>query len=273
LATTIIPLAGILNRVEEQYRPLNLSQYGQVEHLAYDAEKFNPDVAMNDLIARLKQLEYSRGVVLIGSSLGGCIAAFAVNAIRRGRTDLDWLKLVVVDSPSGSKTFKGFEWMPTWLINSWFGAVFLRVFGAIMMWVSRKGPGLPKDRYITRPRPEVMMALSGFSNLSDDEWRLWVKQMAKRGLTGHRAKVWAQQIRWMAKIGADGSLDEAVRGLDGLDVTYVMCTDGNDVVSQPEASNWWRERCGADVITVAAPHCGYLQMQTEFEGAFNYLLG
>lgn len=268
---TIIPLPGILSRGPEQYMPLDLERYGDVEWLDY--KDFSPKAIIKTVADRAEQLRLSgRPVILIGSSLGGCLAAFIVERLRSQTNGLDWLRVIIVDAPSGAKTFKGFEKLPSWLITSWFGAVFLRVFGALMMWISRIGPGLPKDAYITKPPRDVVAWLTGDADMSLIDWQKWVKQTAKECLRGHSASVWARQIRWMTSIGDDGSLGAAAVSLIGVHTVYIACTDGNDVVTQPDAASWWQCHTGARVLQVRAPHCGYLQMQHEFWQAFHGML-
>lgn len=276
MSTTIIPLPGILALNKESHAPLMFDRFGQMEWTGTSRERFESDKTIADVVRRADQLRLSgRQVTLLGSSLGGMQMAFVVQALRKKlpQNNFEWLKVILVDSPNGSRTCKGLEWVPSGGLLAWLAMSILRVFGFFIMWIGRMGPGLPKDDEISQPSPAVMAKLGGRSDMTTEEWKQHVKATAKQGLKGHKVSVWAHQVRWMAKVGADGSLQEAAQALRGIDVTYLMCTDGNGTVVQPDAANWWSEYSGAEVIEVASPHCGYLQKQVEFDRVFVDLLG
>lgn len=272
--SVIVCLPGILARCEEQHRPLWLERYGEVKYLDYATSAFVPEPVIANAVSTVKSFaRVGRKVCLLGSSLGGNVAAFATQQLRQDCPDLnDWFSAILVDAPAGSRTFTAAQSVPPGLITSAAGTVIFSVIGGVSLFVSRQGPGLPKDEYITRPSADVMDYLAGRRDFTDEAWRQWVKQTAKQFLTGHSGKAWAEQLRWMTNVYEDGSLDAAASSMKGLSVTYIQCTYGNDVVTQPQAQQWWLERLGSVVQggmpawrTVEAPHCGYLQMQAEFE--------
>ncbi len=270
---TIIVLPGILAHPRLQHAPLNLGQYGQVEYIEYQKKGFDPD----EIIQRtFEALEHHKddegGVIIIGTSIGGSVAAFALQRLREqyGMIAFANVEFVAVDPPAGSKTFAGFEWAPVWLVSSRLFLPILWIIGLIMIPVSRNGAGLPKDEYITVPSYEDMKRITGRDQMLVSEWQNYVKDASQAGLQGHSAWSWACQIRWMAN---RRPLERALRFINGIDITYVECTgDGNEVVSQPDASKWWHARAGSNVWQVEAPHCGYLQMQAEFAAVFDKLL-
>lgn len=268
MPTVVIPLPGILARTMEQHGPLVLDRFGQVEWIKQSAVSFDPDLTIMETVAWVK---YWRGcgyqVRMLGSSLGGMQAAFVVQKLREElpNDNFEWLQVVLVDSPNGSKTCKGLEWVPSSGPLAWLAMFVVRVLGFFIMWIGRMGPGLPKDDEISQPSPPTMVKLGGRSDMTTTEWQQHVKATAKQGLKGHRASVFAAQVRWMAKVGADGSLQQAAVALCDIDVTYLMCTDGNATVVQPEAADWWQEYGDVRIVAVAAPHCGYLQKQVEFD--------
>ncbi len=262
---------GVLSRAEELYRPLWLERFGRVEYVDFDHNRFDPLWEIEQVcrvVSRLHEEGYD--ITLFGSSLGVSLNAFVIERLSDAYADLSsWLEFVDIDGPAGSATFKATEKLPRELITSKFGSVFFAVLGWFILFIGRMGPGLPKDKYITRPSDDVMMRLAGTSDMSDLEWRMWVKMEFKHGLRGHSSRVWAQQLQWMDVVAVSGLLKQAGESKRDLYGVYVQCTDGNDVVLQPEAQEWWMSvmahpdaRQGPNV---AAPHCGYLQMQREFE--------
>jgi hypothetical protein len=270
----IICLPGILARSEEQHNPLWLERHAEVQYFEYGQATFQPEAVIARAISEVnKYSRAGRSVTLLGSSLGGNVAAFVTQQLTSGNPDIDdWFSVVLVDAPAGSRTFTAAQAVPPGLITSPPGKVIFTAIGGVSMFVSRQGPGLPKDEFITLPSAEVMTHLAGHGDFTLAQWREWVKQSAKSGLSGHSGSVWAEQIRWMTQVFEDGSLDRAARSLHDRRATYVQCVSGNDVVLQPKAQQWWLERIGstnaddsARYRTVAAPHCGYLQMQHEFE--------
>ena len=277
----IICLPGILARGEEQHKPLWLERHAEVQYFEYGQATFQPEPVIARAIGEVaKYSRAGRNVTLLGSSLGGNVAAFVTEQLARDNPDIDdWLSVVLVDAPAGSRTFTAAQAVPPGLITSPPGKVIFTAIGGTMLFVSRQGPGLPKDEFITMPSAEVMKRLAGRGDFSEEEWRDWVKQAAKSGLTGHSGSVWAEQIRWMTQVVEDGSLDRAARSLRDRRATYVQCVTGNDVVLQPKAQQWWLERMGstnpddsARYRTIAAPHCAYLQMQQAFEDGLVPLL-
>lgn len=277
----IICLPGILARSEEQHKPLWLERHAAVQYFEYGQATFQPEPVIARAISEVnKYSRAGRTVTLLGSSLGGNVATFMTEQLAHDNPDIDdWLSVVLVDAPAGSRTFTAAQAVPPGLITSSPGKVIFTAIGAASLFVSRQGPGLPKDEFITMPSAEVMEHLAGRSDFSEEEWCDWVKQTAKKYLTGHSGSVWAEQIRWMTQVSEDGSLNRAARSLRERRVTYVQCVKGNDVVLQPKAQQWWLERIGSSNAddspryrTIAAPHCGYLQMQQSFENGLVPLL-
>lgn len=267
---SVICLPGILARSGEQHRPLWPERFS--DNVLY--EDVSPDQSFDDYIDQVVdrvEAEYTDGrkVVVLGSSFGGDISAFVHQRLQANHADIDdWLRLIIVDAPAGIRTFVAVPgWLSPYLVTSWFGTMIFSVIGWVTLLINRStSMGLPKDEYITRPAPDVMQHMAGRSDFSEEKWRDWVKQTAKKYLSGHSVKLWRRQIQWMTTVFEDGPLEEAARSLTGHNVWYIQCTDGNAVVAQPEAQEWWTQFIPSErVKTVFAPHCGYLQMQHEFD--------
>ena len=271
---TIIHLPGILAKADTQIAPVFLEDWGVLDFIRTpDLQVFRPEHTVDVLTKRLVQLHLQgRNVVLIGSSLGGILAAMAVQRLGpqwRYQTGFQWLRVIAVDSPAGAGTFKGFEWVPD---HVWRSPGLLTAIGAPILWVGRMGPGLPKDGFIAEPDPDTKIRMS---YRAEEPWNTWLRAEAKRGLQGHRPSVWAQQLCFMARVFNNGQQWQAVRALRDVDFTYLQCTAGNDVVAQPVAAQWWAMCADMDddaVVQVEAPHCGYLQMQPAFSLAFEQVL-
>ena len=202
-------------------------------------------------------------VQLVGASLGGDLVPFVVQQLSdeiKAR-----LQVVIVDAPAGADTLMA--------LPSWSAGFMASSFGRLATPI-----GLiripPKEDEITVPSQVVQQRMSGEHFDDDVAWKRYIIERAKKELKGHSARLWRSQIAWMIRIVRDGSLAEACKSLEGLDVTYLVCTGkGNGVVRQPEALAWWGAHVdGLKVEEVNATHCGFLQNQPEFAEAFRKIL-
>lgn len=277
--TTIVCVPGVLTRCQEHHKPLLLERFGRVIYKDYD-ETFDVPSFVRHVVAEIVQLLRSgQHVVVVGTSVGGMITAFISQSLLDEQVEHDRLKIIINDAPFGLKSFGGFGWMPGWLANSPFSSVAARPVALGIMLAGRLGPGLPKDDEIDTPSADIREKLAWHS-VPSDEWPALVKQQARNGLMGHSVGLFARQIRWMPRVERNGSLDEAVRSLVDLDVTYVACIKGNVTVRQPLACDSWLERMGNYDTTgaprwrsVSGPHVGYLQNQPKWDEVFTDLLG
>ncbi len=208
-------------------------------------------------------------VILIGSSLGGMLTPFIVKRWRELDCDLHLsrLKVIIEDAPSGVES------MMAAFCNPVLGKLMTSPFGNVLRPLSQIKVG-PKDEYIEIPSPDIQHQLAG-RVMSDDDWRAWVKAESIKGLTGFSGDAWLSQLRWMITVGRDGSLAEACTALDGVDTTYIACVgDGNDVVKQPYALNWWEQHApGLKILRIEATHCGHLQQVLTFRQVFAQAMG
>lgn len=279
----IICLPGILARSEEQHKPLWLERFGTVEYFDYDPNSFQMDVETARAVSMVKQYsDDGYTVKLLGTSLGGNVAAFVTEQLGQDCPDIDdWFATILVDAPAGSGSFHAARTVPPKLILSPVGRGATRALGAVTAKLNDRGVGIPKDELITRPEPDVMRHMAQRDNFSDEEWKSWVKQTARKALSGHKGVVYSDQIREMTWVFEHGTLARAARSMRPRKVTYVQCTVGNNVVVQPDALNWWLDQIGHHNsddgetprwATAKGPHAAYLQMQPELEAAIVPLL-
>ena len=279
----IICVPGILAHSSEQHQPLWLERVAHVEHIGYDSKDFSGEAAIGQLMDRTQKfVNQGRQVKVLGTSLGGNVAAIAVHRMLTNGVPLSEapFRLVLADAPAGSVSFAAAKSIPPGLILSPVGKGVFAAIGGITVFMNSRGAGLPKDDLITMPNdPRVRKHMTGQSDFSEDEWHDKIKSIAKKGLSGHSGKVWSQQIRQMTEWYEQGVLDEAARSLREIDAVYVQYVRGNDVIVQPKTQQWWLERMGMNNAggsprwrTIQAPHCGYLQMQPESDAVLLPLL-
>lgn len=207
--------------------------------------------------------------LLVGASLGGMLAPFVVREMRR-RLDsselgvLSNLRIVIIDAPSGATSMKAVSPLASRVIASPFGHL-LRPLAHIKV--------LPKEEYIQVPDVSTMFEIADRA-MSDAEWHAYVKQRAKQELSGHSSKLWLEQLRWMIRVGADGSLAEACKALDGVNTAHLQCTGPANDVLTVDASTWWYDSVpGLKTFWVEAAHCGFLQQAPAFRKILAKILG
>lgn len=255
----IVHLPGILQRSEEQIRPLAdlLSDYGDVFHIDYSQPYFDGTMVALEvagLLGRLKNV-YPE-VVVIGSSIGGALTLPVLGFLQRWQLPIDRLRWLIVDAPSGVETMAA---VPPWAAGIFRQALLYfsptehanapKAYGT---WLLNAMKGLPKDENVIIPGAAIRRQIVG-RDVPEAEYLHWVRQRADEGLTGHRFTQWLTQLRWMASsIVPEGTLG-------GHDITYVACMWQNDVVRQPRAMWDWAQYAPDLVIDeVQSPHCGYL---------------
>jgi hypothetical protein len=85
----IICLPGILARGEEQHKPLWLERHAEVQYFEYGQATFQPEPVIARAISEVaKYSRAGRNVTLLGSSLGGNVAAFGTT--RTSTTGSPW---------------------------------------------------------------------------------------------------------------------------------------------------------------------------------------
>lgn len=263
---TVVALVGILNH-GDKFAPLGF----EADHVVtYDARM--PMVA-SDVIEKtaglLVDLTLRGSVTLIGSSMGGMLAAFIVKRWRWLTADgqLDRLRVVLEDVPNGVES------MAAAFCNPAVGRIITSPIGHILRPLSQIKVG-PKDQYIEIPPAHIQQEIAG-RDMGDDDWRAYVKAEAIKGLSGFSGDAWLSWLRWMIQVGRNGSLAEACGALEGIDTAYIACMgDGNDVVKQPHALDWWVQHvAGLKVLRIEATHCGHLQQVLTFRSAFAQAMG
>ena len=276
---TVILLPGILARPVEQYNPLGLAleAIGRPIGFSYASDARMNMPGLVELVRTQLSESLARGpVVLVGSSMGGMQIPFIIEDYRNKYTsaakDLEQLKIIIVDAPTGAETMKALPNFAAGLLASGAGRMVLGSSLGDKLVAKMSEP--PKDDEITIPSDDVMRRLTGGKLFSDADYKAWVKATAIEGLKGYSGLLWWSQMRWMINAGKSHQLDEAIASLHELDVTYLACTHpGNGVVAQPSAMDWWAARLPTmKRAEVYGTHCGYLQNQPEFAAAFRAIL-
>lgn len=247
-----------------------------MDYAAYDSRRFDVYGIVHDTAAVIKSdLDTGASAALVGGSLGGMLIPFIVQQLRilMPQSSLSELRCVIIDAPFGVESMIAARCSPTVgrLICSPFGQL-LRPLASIKMG--------PKDEYIKVPEVDMMREITGKDEITSEEmtadsWRAYVKRRAIRELGGHSSRLWLAQLRWMTKVGQDGSLDRACKALRGVDATYLACMSiGNDVVMQPAAMmRWLGSVPGMNLLRVDAVHCGFVQQAPLFRRALAEILG
>ncbi len=185
-------------------------------------------------------LQRYKRVVVIGSSLGGLVAADALMrlhpAVRR-RVD----RLVLVDSPYGATSLGQGGVVGSWLFR------LTRLHH--LPWL-RNLPmvgGPPKREEIERGLdPEAVIATA----------------MAR--MQGFTIGEWGDQLASMTR---HPELDPTMR------VEYLHCDTGNVTVLPSAVRRWRAASLHVTVHSVRSPHCGYLQQPAAFIAALTTALG
>lgn len=256
---------GVLARCEELFAPLQpvLARFDndQISYVDYRGKAFRPEAIAAQLAGSIAELDGR--ILLIGASLGGDLIPFVVEQLKPA--DRRRCKVVVIDAPAGADTLVQVPARAEKFLTSRWG------------WLASplsKIKLAPKASQITVPVSPMIEELTG-REMSEDEWRLYVKRTARRNLGGHSARQWQQQLAWMMRIGNDGSLERACRSLsDVARVSYVECLQGDDVVVHATAIQRWRKWVGPklNAAAVNGTHCGFLQNQPEFTGVLRSLV-
>lgn len=245
-----IAIPGILARSQDQLEPLMpvLESYDlEITSFDYLDEHFNADLCVT-VIAREVHANILRGkpTILFGTSLGGMLAALALERLRE-IVGVDTLRAMVstilVDAPSSGRDIILAPFLPSGTgplvgkmisrlspsekANTGYGK---RLLGSFMV--------PPKDHEIELEQ--------------DGPTAEEIKRLAVNGLSGHLFTVWFDQLRWMCRSQLH------TYAVEGLDVTYIACVKGNVTVRQPQATKAWRPYVSR-VVEVATPHCAYLQ--------------
>jgi hypothetical protein len=260
---------GILSQGESfqalGFDTTDVVEYGEPGEGDFDARRIVHDTA----VVIMGNLKDGLPALLVGASLGGMLIPFVVGKLHRLMPELplDLLRCVIIDAPFGVETMTAMSRLPLagYMIRSPFGHV-LRPLAFIKVG--------PRDKYIDIPNASMRYEIAG-ETVSAGSWPEYVKQRAIRELTGHSSRQWLEQLRWMTRVGHDGSLHRACLAMTGVETSYLACMGpANDVVTQPLASEWWAaslpdlRRYGAD-----AAHCGFVQQAPTFREALADILG
>lgn len=262
-------LPGILSRGESfqalGFDTTDVVEYGEPGEGDFDAHRIVHDTA----VVIMGNLKDGLPALLVGSSVGGMLIPFIVGKLHRLMPDLplDLLRCVVIDAPFGVETMIATRRSPLagFLIRSPFGHV-LRPLAFIKVG--------PQDKYIDLPDPGMRYEIAGKA-VSEGDWPEYVKRRFNKELTGHGSMRWLEQLRWMTRVGHDGSLHRACLAMTGVKTSYLACMGpANDVVTQPLASEWWAASLpDLELHRVNAAHCGFVQQAPTFRGALAEILG
>jgi len=262
-------LPGILSRGDNfqalGFRAEEVVRYDKLDEDGFDAHKIVHETA----ILVMANLSSGLPSLLVGASLGGMLIPFVVGKLHRLMPELplDLLRCVIIDAPFGVETMTALSRLPLagYTIRSPFGHM-LRPLTFIKVG--------PRDKYIDIPDADTMQEIAN-EVMTPDDWREYVKERAIKELTGHSSMQWLGQLRWMTRVGHDGSLHRACQAMVGVDTSYLACTGpANDVVTQPLASEWWSASTpDLRMYEVNAAHCGFVQQAPTFRGALAEILG
>lgn len=262
-------LPGILSRGENfqalGFRAEEVVRYDKYGEDGFDAHRIVHETA----ILVMTNLSDGLPSLLVGASLGGMLIPFIVGKLHRlmPKLPLDLLRCVIIDAPFGVETMTAMSRLPLagYMIRSPFGHV-LRPLAFIKVG--------PRDKYIDIPNAGMRHDVAG-RVVSDSDWPEYVKRRAIDELTGHSSRQWLEQLRWMTRVGHDGSLHRACLGMKGVDTAYLACMGpANDVVTQPLASEWWAASLpDLRMHKVNGAHCGFVQQAPTFRGALAEILG
>ena len=205
--------------------------------LNYAKQIFDPDLVKEILAMKIMAEAEKRPVVVIGASLGGCLASEVLVSLG-GKQQKNKISLILLDAPAGKET------LPAWNVILAKVVRFIPVFRGLILGFLPfpvAESGLPRNEEIQKGLPV-------------DE----VRTVAKRGLKGYTLRVLIEQLiylvafvpPWPTKLKA---------------VTYISCEKGNVTVLQPQAKNIWRY-WGIDtqVVVVQTPHVATVQRPQAF---------
>ena len=262
-------LPGILSRGESfqalGFDTTHVVEYDDPGEDGFDAHRIVRETA----IMIMANLNDRLPALLIGSSVGGMLIPFIVGKLYRLMPDFQprMLRCVIIDSPFGVETMIAARRSPLagFLIRSPFGHV-LRPLAFVKVG--------PQDKYIDTPGVDMRYEIAG-RVVSKDDWPEYVKRRTVEELTGHSSMQWLEQLRWMTRVGHDGSLHRACLEMKGVSTSYLACMGpANDVVTQPLAREYWAASTpDLRVFEVNAAHCGFVQQAPTFRGALAEILG
>ena len=249
-----VALPGVLARGPEQYLPLYGVLPPKGREFAYRGLTFDFEHEVTRIANYIECGDTSSDIVVIGSSFGGMLVPFVVEALSY-RFDRERLKVVIVDGPAGLETIMDAN--ARFLANKFVANLAVGVTSALRLKVPVGDDMLPKP-----------------DEISADLDTQAVVETARTSLKGHGMGMLLSQTALMIRVVKDGSLARACASLADVDTTYLACVHaGNGVIRQPLAADWWTMHLsGLKVEVVAATHCGYLQNQPEFMGALRKIL-
>ncbi len=256
---------GVLARVADQHAPLMPAFDAHdltVTGYDYVGDRFKPDAIVDELAAHLEDaVESGRPTVVWGTFIGGMLMVKALHLLSSVYVadDLVNLRLFLLDSPANLLDPVLAPPVPGWLnpVASPLMSVFNpgvkanHGYGRKLM-DAFKVP--PKDDAIIIPTPDEQRAWHG-RTFSDDEFRQMVKDNANEGLSGHKFTMFVSQTQFMLE-----TAKLPLAALDGLDVTYFMCTRANVTVHQPHAMSIYKPFV-CEVVEVPTAHCAFREAQ------------
>ena len=253
---------GVMARGKEQFTPILDSLPGKV--VAYNAvgSTYRSDILIYRAVQNLMDQPADRHFWFIGASLGGDEVPFVVRRFRRSRPDVDPKNIhaVMVDAPAGLESLK--DPMAKFMQYR----AIAQIAGTVTSLVN-----VPVGDNVL-PKPDDITVPSEFSS-DPDAYKSSIIDAARGYMSGYKLGLLARQSNRMIRIVKDGSLEEACKSLIGTDVYYVICERGNDVVEQPMAYRWVKDRVLNLIdVPVSGTHCGFLQNAPEFNDAFRWIV-
>lgn len=260
-----IAFCGVVQNGIAQFGPILDTLPGQVWSYHTETRKFHVDRLIEDFLEDTNKKWWFDGknVNVVGASLGGVIAPFAIEKLRQLNPGADMSKwhVVMVDTPCGADTLvdKNAKFLTPSLVS---GAV------TSLLPAFVKAPiELPKWDEITVPPIEERHY--GHREHTDDQYKQWVIEQSSRMLGIYPLALKLNQVHWMNKVARDGSFERACRnGLAGVRTTYFRCTMGSGTVKPTAAEKLQQWIPHMDIVDINATQCGFLQNQPEFDQAF-----
>jgi len=216
--------------------------------LRYDRERSAEWIA--EFAERLLT-EYDE-VVYNGISHGGQHALY-VNLWLKG-IGKKFSRVILHDAPYGVSTMKTVPKIIVGLFRFTAGASTNVVYKPVVKLLTMM---LPKRENVTVPSSKNLQMLLGRTDMSADEYFKWVKQSAKRNLSGHKFSMFYSETADMIAAGKEVFPQGA---FDGVPVVYIRYLEKNDTVVQPLASNIYLEGVpGLRVLDIVGTHGGFTE--------------
>lgn len=254
----IVYLPGILADGITSSDPMRRTwqNYADVLCVSYGTERFDGEaqakVIANMLLKELRENKREK-LVLMLSSMGGILGLDIWNQIHDDPSIPSRVEMVVVDGIQGSENMLGGGNIAAPVVSLLpFGPIYNALLGPVF----RKLQVPPKD-------PDIQ------EDLDKDK----VKKEAMAAMAPYKISVWRDQLTYMS--GHNDLYPRQFRGISR--VYYLMCTDHNETVKQPNEMRKWQNSIKAagiefDLIKVPTPHCAYAQQPRIWNAKFDQVL-